>query len=52
MGLRGGIRWGADIGCRARGVQTSAGQHFASRRPAVAWVFESAPALALAGHHE
>jgi hypothetical protein len=39
LGRRGGLRWSAGLGATDYGtVQTSAGQDFASRRAAVAWI--------------
>jgi hypothetical protein len=42
LGRRGGVKWGAGAGCTDHGtVLTPAGQDFASRRAAVAWLVAS-----------
>jgi hypothetical protein len=39
LGKRGGVRWSAGTGCTAYGsIEVGAGQDFASRRAAVAWI--------------
>ena len=43
LGSRGGVRWGAGLGCTGHGtVLTASEQTWSSRRAAVAWVAENA----------